>query len=46
MAHLCDITIGLESACSTETAASAFIKPLISSNTSFHSIASSGSYLK
>lgn len=43
--HLCDRMMGLESACRTATAASALIKPLISSSTSDHSKWSSGSYL-
>lgn len=41
--HLCESTIGFESAWSTDTAASALMKPFISSNTSAHSKASSGS---
>lgn len=38
--------IGLVSAWSTATAASAFMKPLISSKTNDHSSWSSGSYLE
>lgn len=41
--YLCERTMGFESAWSTDTAASALINPLISSNTSAHSKASSGS---
>jgi len=41
--HLCDRMMGLESACRTATAASALMKPLISSSTSDHSRWSSGS---
>lgn len=44
--YLYERTIGFESACRTATAASALIKPLISSKTSDHSSWSSGSYLQ
>lgn len=37
MTHLCDRMMGLVSACSTATADSALMNPLISSRTSDHS---------